>query len=100
MKIVILDKCTVTKGDVDLSLLERCGEVVYYDILTKSQIIEALQGADAVVCNKAVIDREIMDNTCLRFIGLFATGYYVDGPQIFDRYQIADGEGNTVAPAD
>jgi len=32
--------------------------------------------------------------------GLFATGYYVDGPQIFDRYQIADGEGNTVAPAD
>ena len=75
MKIVILDKCTVTKGDVDLSLLEGCGDVVYYDILTKPQIIEALQGADAVVCNKAVIDREIMDNTCLRFIGLFATGY-------------------------
>lgn len=75
MKIVILDKCTVTKGDVDLSLLEDCGEVVYYDILTKPQIIEALQGADAVVCNKAVIDKEIMDNTSLRFIGLFATGY-------------------------
>ncbi len=75
MKIVILDKCTVTKGDVDLSLLEKCGDVVYYDILTKQEIIDALQGADAVVCNKAVIDSEIMDKTSLRFIGLFATGY-------------------------
>ena len=75
MKTVVLDKCTVTTGDVDLSPLECCGEVTYYDLLTKPQIIKALEGADAVIVNKAVIDKEIMDATALKFIGLFATGY-------------------------
>ena len=75
MKIVILDRCTVTKGDVDLSVFEKFGEVHYYDLLTKSEIIDVLQGAQAVVCNKAVIDKEIIDKTSLSFIGLFATGY-------------------------
>ena len=75
MKIVILDKCTVTKGDVDLSPLEKFGEVEYYDILTKDEIKKALVGADAVICNKAKIDREIIEASSLRFIGLFATGY-------------------------
>ena len=75
MKIVILDKCTVTKGDVDLTVLEGLGDVSYYDIISKDDIISALRGADAVVCNKSVIDKDIMDATNLRFIGLFATGY-------------------------
>ena len=75
MKIVVLDKCTVTTGDVDLSILESCGEVKYYDLLTKPEIINVLDGADAVIVNKAVIDKEIMDSTSLKFIGLFATGY-------------------------
>lgn len=75
MKITIVDKCTVTKGDVDLTVLEKLGEVEYYDLLTKEQLIEALQGSDAVVCNKAIIDKEVIDKTNLKFIGLFATGY-------------------------
>ena len=75
MKIVVLDKCTVTTGDVDLSILESCGEVKYYDLLTKPEIIKVLDGADAVIVNKAVIDKEIMDSASLKFIGLFATGY-------------------------
>ena len=75
MKIVILDRCTVTKGDVDLSVLEVLGNVEYYDILSKEDIIRVLQGADAVVCNKAVIDREVIESTKLSFIGVFATGY-------------------------
>jgi len=75
MKTVILDKCTVTKGDVDLSVLETFGETVYYDMLPKQEIIEALRGADAVVCNKSVIDREVMESTDLKFVGVFATGY-------------------------
>lgn len=75
MKIVILDRCTVTKGDVDLSVLENLGNVEYYDILSKEDIIRVLQGADAVVCNKAVIDREVIESTKLSFIGVFATGY-------------------------
>ncbi len=75
MKTVILDKCTVTKGDIDMSALEQFGDTEFYDVLTKEQIIAVLQGADAVVCNKSVIDREIMEATTLKFVGLFATGY-------------------------
>ena len=75
MKIIILDKCTVTNGDVDLSPLERFGEVEYYDLLPKEEIKRVLVGADAVVCNKAKIDREIIEASTLKFIGVFATGY-------------------------
>ncbi len=75
MKVVILDRCTVTKGDVDLCALEAFGPTEYFDMLPKNKIIEVLQGADAVVCNKSVIDREVIDATCLKLICLFATGY-------------------------
>lgn len=75
MKTIVLDKCTVSTGDLDMTPLECCGEVEYYDVLTKPEIIRVLQGADAVIVNKAVIDKEIMDATQLRFVGLFATGY-------------------------
>ncbi len=75
MKLVILDTCTVTKGDIDMSALDAFGDVSYYDMLPREQIIEVLRGADAVVCNKSVIDREIIDATSLKFVGLFATGY-------------------------
>lgn len=75
MKTVILDKCTVTKGDVDLSPLEAFGEVNYYDLLSKEEIKKALVGADAVICNKAKIDREIIESSSLKYIGVFATGY-------------------------
>ena len=75
MKIIILDKCTVTNGDVDLSPLERFGEVEYYDLLPKEEIKRVLVGADAVVCNKAKIDCEIIEASTLKFIGVFATGY-------------------------
>lgn len=75
MKTVILDTCTVTKGDLDMSPLSAFGEVEYYDILAPEKIIEVLAFADAVVCNKSVIDRRIIDATNLKFIGVFATGY-------------------------
>ncbi len=75
MKTVILDTCTVTKGDVDLSALEQFGRTEYYDILSKEQIISVLGDADAVICNKSVIDRDVIEATNLKFIGVFATGY-------------------------
>ena len=76
MKIVVLDKCTVTKGDVDLSPIEKWGEVEYYDLLKKDEIKSVLRNADAVICNKAKIDREIIESCeSLKYIGLFATGY-------------------------
>ena len=75
MKIIVLDKCTVTKGDVSLLPLEAYGEVEYYDLLPKSEIKRLLANADAVICNKAKIDREIIEASSLKFIGVFATGY-------------------------
>ncbi len=75
MKVVVLDRCTVTKGDVDLGALEAFGKTEYYDMLPKSDIVRVLNGADVVVCNKSVIDAEIIDKTNLKLICLFATGY-------------------------
>ena len=63
MKTVILDKCTVTKGDLDMSALEQFGEIEYFDILAPEKIVEVLQGADAVICNKSVIDKYVIDLT-------------------------------------
>ena len=76
MKIVITDARTVTKGDIDLSVLQEFGEVVVYEITPADQLAERIGNADAVLCNKSVITRQIM-NACpnLKYIGLFATGY-------------------------
>ncbi len=75
-KITVLDKCTLTVGDIDFSKLDALGTTEYYDILTKEEIINVCRDTDVILCNKAVIDREIMDSCPkLKYIGLFATGY-------------------------
>ena len=76
MKITVLDRCTVTNGDISFEPLEAVGEVSYFDVLPPDQIVSAIGDSDAVIVNKAQITDEIM-GACkkLRFIGLFATGY-------------------------
>ena len=76
MKIVITDAQTVTKGDIDLSVLETFGEVVAYPLTAPSELVERAREADILLCNKSQITRELM-MACpkLRYIGLFATGY-------------------------
>ena len=76
MKIAVLDKCTVTNGDVSLAALEEIGEVKYFDTVAPEQIPGAIGDSEAVIVNKAKITSEIMD-ACpsLRFVGLFAMGY-------------------------
>ena len=76
MKITILDRCTVTNGDVSLRPLESVGQVQYYDVLPQQALVDAIGDSDAVIVNKARITAEVMDGCPnLRFIGLFATGY-------------------------
>ena len=75
MRIVVLDRCTVTKGDLDLSPIERLGDVEYYDILSSEEIKSAAAGADVIICNKAVISADIMAKTGIKGVFLFATGY-------------------------
>ncbi len=76
MKITILDRNTITTGDVSLAPIEALGEVRIFDTLPHEDIISAIGDSDAVVVNKARITSEVMD-ACqnLRFVGLFATGY-------------------------
>ena len=76
MKIVILDAQTITKGDISLSPLQNLGEVVTYNLTKYEEIADRVKDADAVICNKTVLDSYSLRNAKnLRYIGLFATGY-------------------------
>lgn len=76
MKITVLDRCTVTNGDVSLTPLEEFGEVRYFDTVPAEDVPATIGDSDAVIVNKAKITREVM-LACpsLKFVGLFATGY-------------------------
>ena len=76
MRIVIADAATVVGNGIDLEFLKEFGEVVVYDLTPPELLVERLQGADAVICNKVRISAETMA-ACpnLKYIGLFATGF-------------------------
>lgn len=74
---LLVDRCTIVeKEDVDLSPILRLSDTTVCDLLTHRELLEKACDADAILCNKAVIDREILE-ACprLAFVGLFATGY-------------------------
>ncbi len=75
MKIVMTDCQTITKGDLDLSAFDALGEVVIYNLTPKDKIHERIKDADAVICNKTVLNESNLKDTKVKYIGLFATGY-------------------------
>jgi len=76
MKIVLTDCATVSAGDLDLSVLERFGEVVYYPETSPTDTAERIKDADVVIINKTVIGKNEIDAAKnLKLIALFATGY-------------------------
>lgn len=76
MKIVLTDCKTVTRGDIDLSVFDKFGETVYYELTPPEKLVERIKDADAVICNKTVISAETMKAAKnLKYIGLFATGF-------------------------
>ena len=75
---IVLTDCdtVVSNGDIDLSLLERFGEVVYYGETSPDKTAERIKDADIVIVNKTVIGKAEIDAAQnLKMIGLFATGY-------------------------
>lgn len=76
MKIVILDKNTVTKGDISLGPIEALGTVKSYDYTGQDDVASQIGDGEIVLCNKSNITKEVM-NQCehIKYIGLFATGY-------------------------
>ena len=76
MKIVITDADTVTQGDLNFEKIEALGEATYYGLTEEKEAAERIQDADAVLCNKTLLNRENLKSAKkLKYIGLFATGY-------------------------
>ena len=76
MKLVILDSETVTRNDVSLDGITSLGESEVYGYTPNDQVAERIGDADAVICNKCLVTRQVFE-ACpnLKYVGLFATGY-------------------------
>lgn len=76
MKIVVLEAGVMTPGGLSLAPYEQFGKVTYYHTTKQCDVISRIGDADAILLNKLIIDKEVMD-ACknLKYIGLFATGY-------------------------
>ncbi len=78
MKIVILDGYTMNPGDLDWQGFNDLGDLTVHDRTPYEQTIERAQGAEAVLTNKTVLDRDIIGNLPgLNYIGVLATGVNV-----------------------
>lgn len=76
MNIVILDAQTVTRGDISFGAFKSLGNLTVYPLTEYSQIASRVADADAVICNKTVLNRDTLRLAKrLKYIGLFATGY-------------------------
>ena len=76
LNIVLTDCSTVTSGDLDLSVLEKFGNVTYYGETAPEQTAERIKDADIVIINKTVIGKNEIDAAKdLKLVALFATGY-------------------------
>ncbi|MBQ8203880.1 MAG: D-2-hydroxyacid dehydrogenase [Clostridia bacterium] len=77
MKIVLTDCATLlSNNDLDLTVFEQFGKVEYNEGVSGKALIDATRDADMILCNKSLINKEVMDNAKkLKYIGLFATGY-------------------------
>lgn len=79
MKLIVLDSYAAVSTDLSLDCLKPyCDEMEVYERTPPELLIERIGDAEAILINKTVITRQIME-ACpkLRYIGLFATGYNV-----------------------
>lgn len=79
MRIVILDGYTENPGDLSWEGFEALGELTVYDRTEESsQIIERIGDAEAVYTNKTPLTKKTIEKcSCLKYIGVLATGYNV-----------------------
>ena len=75
MKIVVLDGFSVDQGELDWNELRRLGDVTVYPRTLPHEITERAAGAQAVLTNKVVLTREVIEALPdLRYVGIVATG--------------------------
>ena len=77
MKILLTDSATVkSNNDLSLEAIKQFGEVTECNNISREELLKAVADFDAIICNKTLIDKEVMDLAPnLKYIGLFATGY-------------------------
>lgn len=77
MNIAVLDWNTMTmNGDLSPAELEALGDTRIFGMTAPEEAAKNIGDADAVICNKVPITREVIENCPnLKYIGLFATGY-------------------------
>ena len=76
MKIVITDAKTIADSEQFFEPLRELGELVIYQLTKPDELVERIDDADILLCNKTYIGKNIMGECKnLKYIGLFATGY-------------------------
>jgi glycerate dehydrogenase len=78
-KIVFLDSRTVSRGpdDIDLSALEKLGEVTVYPLTKPRDTLARIRGAEIVITNKVLLKAETLAAAAqsgLKLVALTATG--------------------------
>ena len=73
MKIVFLDRKTLG-NDINLDQFSDLGEVVYYDFTNPNDVLKRVKNADIVITNKAIVDKNTMQNSNIKLICITATG--------------------------
>ena len=75
MKIVIIDGYTLNPGDLSWEGFEALGDLTVYDRSSDEEVAERSQGAEALITNKAIVSRELIESLeSLKYIGVLATG--------------------------
>lgn len=79
MKIVNLDGITTNPGDLSWDAIKKLGDYTVYDRTPSEKIVERAKGAEILIVNKTIIDKNILDALVpeLKFIALQSTGYNV-----------------------
>lgn len=77
MKILLTEaSALVYKNDVSLDLFENLGDFVKFENISREELLNQVKDTDVILCNKVIIDAEVMDNAPrLKYIGTCATGY-------------------------
>lgn len=75
-KLVILDACSLSPGDLSWSALERLADVTIYDRTPAELVVERIGDAEMILLSKVLINETVLA-ACpnLEYIGVLATGY-------------------------
>ena len=73
MKIVILDRKTLGY-DIDVSVFEKFGSVISFDITKPDETKERIKDADIILTNKVYVGKEELENSKVKLICITATG--------------------------